>query len=351
MSNNARERGTGTASPRPPRMQDVARVAGVSHQTVSRVLNDSPGVRPETRQQVLDAISQLGYRRNLSARTLVTRHSQTLGVISFDTTRYGPATTLSGIEQAARAAGYFISIILLEVADRDSVLSALDRLLGQAVEGIIVVAPQLSASGALWNLPLEVPVVAIEGGPGVPMPTVRIDQPTGARMAVRHLLDLGHRSVWHVAGPQDWIEARGRIRGWRMELRKSGAPVPPVLYGDWTARSGYLAGRQLAGEPEATAIFAGNDQMALGVLRALREAGRRVPEDVSIIGFDDTPESGYFSPPLTTLRQDFGQVGRACLRLLVDRIEGAAEPAAAGSVPPELVVRDSTAAATKPARG
>lgn len=309
---------------RPPVMADVARVAGVSHQTVSRVLNDLPNVHPNTRKRILQAIEELGYRRNLTARALVTRHSRVLGVVSFDTTLYGPASTVHGIEQAARAAGYFISIVSLKAITRDSVKEAIQHLAGQGIDGIVVVAPQRQAAQALTSVPDDIPAVAVEGGRARKVPVVCVDQVGGARLAVQHLLDLGHETVWHIAGPDDWLEAEGRLKGWRETLEAAGRPVPEVLTGDWSPRSGYEAGHRLP--PEATAVFVANDQMALGLLRALSERGVRVPDEVSVVGFDDLPEAEFFSPPLTTVRQDFALVGRHSIELLLAQLDPESAP-------------------------
>jgi DNA-binding LacI/PurR family transcriptional regulator len=333
---------TGRAEPQPRAvvMADVARLAGVSQQTVSRVLNDSPHVRPATRERVLDAIGKLGYRPNRLARALVTGRSRTLGVLSFDTTLYGPASTLFAIERAAHEAGYFVSIASLRAPDAGSLRGGVERLLESGVEGVMVIAPQESAARGLLELPADVPVVATEAAPAGDVPLVAVDQRGGARLATEHLLALGHETVWHVAGPDGWLEAADRVRGWRAALQAAGAPVPPPLTGDWSARSGYAAGRGLA---NATAVFAANDQMALGVLRALYELGRRVPDDISVVGFDDIPEAAYFSPPLTTVRQRFDEIGARALRLLLARIENGAGRTGE-AVRPELIIRASTAA-------
>ena len=326
-------------------MTDVARLARVSYQTVSRVLHDSPNVRRETRDRVLAAIRKLDYRPNPVAQALVTGRSMTLGVVSFDTTLYGPASTLLGIAEAAHDAGYYLSIDSLKAPNRSSVLGAVDRLRRQGVDGIIVVAPQRSAVDAILHLPRDVPVVAVEGGPDDSVPVVAVDQFTGAAEATRHLLALGHRTVWHVAGPEDWLEAAQRIDGWRSTLEEAGAPVPGLLRGDWSARSGYALGERLV-SPEVTAVFAANDQMALGLLRRLHEAGREAPRSISVVGFDDIPEAAYFTPPLTTVRQDFHEVGRHCLLTMLGELESSKRSSRRVVVPTQLVVRGSTAAAT-----
>jgi len=323
-------------------MRDVARLAGVSHQTVSRVLNDHPNVRPETRSRVLDAMRALNYRRNLAARTLVTRRSRTLGLIGFETTLFGPASMLYGIEQAARSEGYFVTIASYRTLDRESVLEAIDRLCEQSVEGIVAIAPKNSVAQALVQVPPGLPAVSVGGADEESVHTVRIDNTAGAARATQHLLDLGHTTVHHISGPPDWPEARERIDGWRSTLYGAGAPVPPVRPGDWSAATGYAQGAILAADPTVTAVFCGNDQMALGALRAMHEAGRPVPADVNIVGFDDAPESAYYIPPLTTVRQDFAELGRRSIDVLIAQISTGVRPQDHIALSPELIVRASS---------
>jgi DNA-binding LacI/PurR family transcriptional regulator len=332
----------GGGQPPRPLMVDVARRAGVSHQTVSRVLNDHPNVSPQTRAGVMAAIRDLGYRRNAAARTLVTGRTNTLGVISFDTTLYGPASMLYGIERAAHP-GYSVAIASLPAFDRQTLLEAVDRFLGQAVEGIIVIAPETNAVAALGVLAADIPLVAVGCRTNAPLPSVAIDNYAGAAQATRHLLDLGHRTVHHVAGPDSWLDAQQRVAGWRETLQAAGAPEPDLLRGDWSARSGYEAGHQLSELPDVTAVLCANDPMALGVLRSFAERGRHVPRDVSVVGFDDVPEAAFFLPPLTTVRQDFGELGRRALHLLMERIAGEYQYRPSLPITPDLVVRASTA--------
>jgi len=332
----------GPRARRSPAMSDVAKLAGVSPQTVSRVIGERASVSPLTRARVLAAAEGLGYRPNAAARTLATGHSKTLGVITLNGTFFGPVSTLYGVEQAARGAGYFVSVVSLRSLDRQSVVSAIKRLNDQVVEGIVVISPLTSAAEVLNNLPTDVPVVVVEGDPRVDLSAVTVDQAGGARAATNYLLSTGHATVFYVSGPLDWQEAHARLTAWRSTLEEAGAEVVAPLSGDWTARSGYQAGQVLARVPEATAIFAANDQMALGVLLALHEHGRKVPEEVSVIGFDDMPESAYFIPPLTTVRQNFDQVGRTALRLLVNQISAGARGMDRVEIQPELVVRQST---------
>ncbi len=333
-------------------MADVGRLAGVSHQTVSRVINGSRHVSPATRERVLEAMRELEYRPNSIARALVTGRSRTLGVVSFDTTLYGPASTLFGIERAAHQAGYFIIIASLRALDRASVVEAVDRLRLQGVEGILVIVSEQAAAEALLAVQIDVPLVAVEAGPDRGIPVVAVDQHLGATMATRHLLDLGHETVHHITGPPASLEAQLRTEGWRATLRACGATVPAPLVGDWSARTGYHLGCRLARERDVTAVFVANDQMALGLLRAMHEAGRGIPDELSVVGFDDIPEAPYFTPPLTTVRQDFGEVGSRSLRVLVDTISSRADGSAlpAGSlIAPEFVLRASTSGHVAPA--
>lgn len=331
-------------------MRDVAHLAGVSHQTVSRVVNDHPSVRSETRARVLAAMRALDYQPNIAARTLATNRSQTVGLVTFDTTLFGPSFMVHAIERAAREAGYFVSIASARELNVPSVTEAIRRLREQAVEGIITLAPVAAAWTALGRSLLDVqshvPVVGMgidaHALPEVPM--VAVDNAAGAGLATRHLIGLGHRTVHHVAGPPEWPEARERVAGWQAALEDAGLRVPVALPGDWSARSGYAAGLALAADPAVTAVFCGNDQMAIGVLRAMHEAGRPVPGAVSVVGFDDMPEAPYLQPPLTTVRQDFAELGRRSMHLLVTQIATGVRQAGQHRSAPDLVVRDSTSA-------
>ncbi len=331
------------SSGRLPRLEDVAERAGVSHQTVSRVINDHPNVSKGTRERVEAAIAELGYRRNTAARSLVTRRSQTIGVLASELAQYGPANTLLGVEQAARDAGYFVSIAALRTVSREAILDAVRHFLDQSVDGIVVMVPHSETLLALAEVNPGVPVVAVGSMGDASVSGAMVDQKRGAELAVRHLLDQGHRRIGHVAGPQDWIDGVARAEGWSAVLRAAGLEDDLLVVGDWSAGSGYDIGRKLADERTATALFVGNDQMALGLLRAFSEAGVRVPEDVSVVGFDDQPESGYFTPPLTTVRQDFEELGRRCMDLMLGGIEDG-ENVGTTVVEPELVIRRSTSA-------
>lgn len=322
-------------------MHDVADHVGVSHQTVSRVLNGHDSVSAETRTRVLQAIEDLGYRPNTAARALVTRRSQVLGVVSFDTTLYGPASTLFGIEKAAREAGYFVSVASVKATTAGTIRAAVDRLTDQNVDGVVVIAP-LRTGEPVSALPAGLPAVVVDGRPAAGVASVRVDQEAGGRLVTRHLLDRGARTVWHLAGPADWFDAQGRLAGWRRELQRAGATVHRPLRGSWSASSGYEAGRRLARRDDVEAVFVSNDQMALGLLRAFHEAGIRVPHDVLVAGFDDVPEAAYYTPPLTTVRQDFAAVGRRSIELLLRQVGGGRHGDQESLVRPELIVRLSS---------
>jgi DNA-binding LacI/PurR family transcriptional regulator len=322
-------------------MSDVAAVAGVSHQTVSRVLNDHPSVRPETRQRVLDAIATLGYRRNTAARALVTRRTGTIGVVTSGSALFGPTSTLIAVEVAARDAGLFVSVATVAQWTEAQVAAVLEHFMSQGVDGVVVIAAHDDAVEAVRTFDEPVPIVMVgpKDLPG-PLHSVAVDQYAGGRMAVRHLLDLGHRTVQHLAGPVDWLDARWRIEGWRDELAAAGVVAGDPIIGDWSAARGYDVGRELVTGDLPTAVFAANDQLALGLLRAFAEAGVRVPGEVSVVGFDDVDGSAHFYPPLTTVRQEFGALGRRCMEVLLEAIAGGTTES--GLIAPSVVVRASS---------
>ncbi|MCP2048391.1 UNVERIFIED_ORG: DNA-binding LacI/PurR family transcriptional regulator [Paenarthrobacter nicotinovorans] len=332
-----------SASARPPVMEDVARVAGVSHQTVSRVLNNHPNVSSKTRERVEQAITELGYRRNTAARSLVTRRSQTIGVLGSELAQYGPSHTLLGVQQAARDAGYFVSVAGLREVTPETIKDAVAHFMDQGVDGIVVTVPHPGTFDVLRDITAQVPLVAVGSIGDEHLSGATVDQRQGAQLAVQHLLDLGHKKIGHLSGPVDWIDAAARIEGWEDALTQAGLEPGTLIEGDWSAECGYREGLKIAADRSMTAIFVANDQMALGVLRAFNEAGVKVPDDISVVGFDDQPESAYFIPPLTTVAQDFEELGQRCIDLLLDRIEGEATGTAA-TVAPRLVVRSTTAA-------
>lgn len=320
---------------------DVARAAGVSHQTVSRVLNRDATVRPAMREKVEEAIESLGYRPSAAARALARRRTRTIGLLVVGLPFHGPASTANGFNTAARARGWDVAIAATDGTDVSDVRQAVESLLGQDVRAVVVVAPGPPVADALKALAERVPVVSsVDLVPGAAL--VPVDDERGAALAVQHLEMLGHREVLHLAGPEGWTEADQRIAGWRAESQRLGLAAPGLLRGDWSASSGYEAGARLAREGAPTAIFSANDQMALGLLAAFRQASIRVPEDVSVVGYDDIPEAAFFAPPLTTLRPDFGGLGRRMLaRVEAQLADEAGSPETA--LVPRLILRASTA--------
>jgi DNA-binding LacI/PurR family transcriptional regulator len=323
-------------------MADVARVAGVSSQTVSRVSNGFPGVNEETRERVLAAMKELGYRPNSAARALKRGDFHTIGVITFTLSTTGNMRTLEAIATSAAQEGYAVTLLPVAVPTQDEVRGAFSRLGELAVDAVIVIMEVHLLDSARLSLPPHVKVVVADSDAGDRYAVVDTDQAGGTRDAVRHLLDLGHRTVWHLAGPSDSYAAQRRTDAWRTALEAAGRAVPPLVRGNWSAESGYRAGLRLAEQADCTAVFAANDQMALGLLRALAERGRKVPQDVSVIGFDDIPDSGSFQPPLTTVHQDFADVGRRCVQSALRQVRENEVEQGTTLVPTQLVVREST---------
>jgi DNA-binding LacI/PurR family transcriptional regulator len=328
---------------RAPNIRDVAALAGVSYQTVSRVLNDSPSIKASTRQRVQDVIAEIGYRPNQAARALVTSRTRTIGVLSSQNAHYGPTTSVNAIEVAAREAGYRLSITSVATGDYASIKSAIDYLLSQAVEALVVIAPQVRVFDALTDLSISVPYVTIESTGRNLDHSLSVDQVTGARLATKHLIDLGHTEITHISGPQDWIEADARMQGFLREINDAELRTRAPILGDWSAHFGYYAGLELLRFRDFTAVFAGNDQMALGFMHACRDSGLDVPGDISVVGFDDIPEAAHFSPPLTTVRQNFAEIGRRAISLLLSELGGGVGQNH-DQIAAELIVRSSTAA-------
>lgn len=345
MTGLARRAGT----PATPRGADVARLAGVSQKTVSRVFNDEPYVSSSVRDRVLAAADELGYRLNHAARALASGRSRSIGVVTLGTALYGPASLLMGVERAVRTAGYALRVVSTQEGDPAGVSDAIDSLLEQGVDGIVISEP-IDESPVPARVDVPMVVVGVRSTTdSAGVVSVGVGSQSLAQVATEHLLDLGHRTVHHIAGPQRWHAARDRLEGWRSALAARGVPEPAVIEGDWSAGSGHAAGLALATDPDVTAVFAANDDMAIGLIRALLSAGRRVPEEVSVVGFDDTPVSAYVTPPLTTVRQPFDAVAAESLRLLIHAIERPGEALPPSADPPvELVVRASTAPPRRP---
>lgn len=320
---------------------DVARVAGVSVPTVSRVLTGSTPVSPGKRALVMAAIETLGYRPNAAARALVSGHQSMIAVLAANTTRYGYASTLQGVEEAARAAGYIVVITVIESEDRAVVDAAVALVLYQPVAGAIVLEFDKIGLTASRALPDNLPVVGASAGWAAhrTRPHAYLNDRAAAVHAVEYLLGLGHRTVDHVAIPAPGAPTGGRASGWRDALTAAGVSVPEPIEGGWDPASGYQAGVLLAQDPSVTAVLAGNDELAIGLMRAFADAGRSVPGDVSVVGFDDEPFAAMWTPALTTVAQDFVGLGR---RVRAARI-GAAHRGLGrtSTATPRLVLRDS----------
>lgn len=330
---------------RPPSLKDVARDAGVSYQTVSRVINDGPRVSIATRDRVLAVIAELGYRRNDAARALVTSRSRSIGVIADASPRFGPVSTLAAVQSAARNAGYTALVVTMSNPGPDEVGDTFRDFTERGVEGIVVIAPRVSMADVAQETSADIPVVMLAPGkasqPGITV--FAEDQELGARLAVRHLINLGHREVAHLAGSQEWLDGQVRVHGWRAELAAHNIPAELVRYGDWSGESAYRIGQEMVAGGLPSSIFIASDLMSLAFVRAIYEAGASVPRDISVVGFDDNEFAPQMYPPLTTVRQSFGTVGARCVEILLGLIEGhEVDPA---PVAPELIVRRSTAPA------
>ena len=332
---------TDDKAPRTANIFDVARLAGVSHQTVSRVLNDLPNVRPATRARVESAIAQLRYTPSPAARALVTRRTRTIGLVTPGVSDYGPTSIAMHFNFAARAARYNVETVSSLDAEPAAIRGVVEGLLRQRVDAIVLVVVDIAALEVARSLDLSIPLVASAAtarrGPHI----VSIDQYRGARSAVRHLAEQGHTRILHLAGPPRAADAIERIRGWRDELAAHRLEVVEPRHGDWSAASGYELGRDLDVEP-GTAVFVGNDHMAIGLFSALRERGLRVPEDVSVVGFDDVPEAGYLYPPLTTVRQDFAALGGLIMQKVLVAVEEPESATEDTPLPTKLILRQST---------
>ncbi len=311
-------------------MADVAAAAGVSGQTVSRVVNGSPRVDPETRARIEAAMADLGYRPHRAARALRTGRSGTIGVIVATLATVGNSRMLEAV--ASAAARRDLAVTLIALAERADIADAFDRLHDLGVDGAIVLNEATAIAEGVAP-PAGLALVAVDS-PGGAFATVQSDHAGGAEAATRRLTDAGRRAIAHVAGPSGSFAAAERERGWR--AAHDGPPLREPLRGDWGAASGHAAGVVLAADPGVDAVFAANDQMALGVLRALAEAGR---EDVAVIGFDDVADAADYRPPLTTVRQDFDALGEAAVAALAATLDG--EPATRTVVPTTLIARAS----------
>lgn len=326
-------------------LHDVAREAGVSYQTVSRVINHHPNVSPETRERVQKAIDALGYRPNKVAKSLVAKQSNTLGLLTFGMNQYGPAQMVLNIERAAKDLGYDLIFSNVNEPTVEQIHKAIDSLSGRQVDGILSIAPVAGITYQdMANFCQEIPLVQIDPQMGLTIPSVVVDQRYGSKLITEYLIGLGHRNIAEISGPLNWFGAIARHQQWEESLRAAGLSADATVEGDWTGASGYHGVHRLRSfVAHFTAIVVGNDQMAVGAIYALYEAGLRVPEDVSVVGFDDIPEAAFFRPALTTVRQDFNQLGDIGVRYLLERIQFPETPPMQHVLYPKLVVRQSAA--------
>lgn len=333
------------AEPRPsnPNIYDVAKRAGVSHQTVSRVLNSHASVRPATRQRVLDAMEQLGYVPNLAARALVTARTGLIGILASDMGLYGPAGGVNAMELAAREAGYSAITRTINPESEEEIRAGIQQLRLLGVEGIAVVTTHNRPAAVAREMLPSLPIVGIDADYSSEELAVEVDNVEAAQRATRHLIDLGHRGILHISGPAGSFVAGQRVVGYRQAMAAAGLPAH-VVEGDWTIPTGHrlAAAYDFAGSG-ITAIFAANDSLALGIYRACRERRLVIPDDMSVVGFDDVPEAAYYDPPLTTMRQEFAEIGRTAMTLLLRRLAGE-QGLHSEFVRLEFMVRESTAA-------
>lgn len=324
---------------RPATIYDVARAAGVSHATVSRLLKGYAGIRPDTRDRVAKAIRELGYRPNLNARSLTTGRSHRIVALTHEISQVGPNKILEGATMAARDAGYLLDVITLDLHNPAALRESIDHALQFDLAGVLALSSTDELTNVIETTTFRVPLYLATGQDKLPSDATPATN--GLLAVLRHLSDLGHRDIVHIAGPRTWVGARNRTREYEAAIIELGLDSRAVIHGDWSARSGYEAIASLPDELPATAFVAANDQSALGAILALNERGHRVPDDVSVTGVDDTPEAAYFSPPLTTLRIDFTAQGRDAVQQLLALIDGA-EPPPLAPRRPELIVRRST---------
>ncbi len=333
--------------PRSAAMADVAALAGVSSQTVSRVANGASNVKESTRRKVIDAMRQVGYRPNGAARALKRGSFQSVGVITFTLGSYGNVRTIDALSRRLAEHGYSVTLIQLAERSLGSISGAYNRLADEAVDAVAVLFEARLIDRVEADFPPGLPVVVIDSTSETSrFSTVDTDQAQGARIATEYLIGLGHREIWHLAGPEGSFSAGLREYSWGLTMTEHGLRPGQVLRGDWSALSGYDAGQVIARNPRVSAVFAANDSMAFGLLRAFHEKGIRVPEDISVIGFDDMPDASCAWPPLSTVAQDFEKVGDIFMELLDHQINQRDEEIEHRRVPTELVIRESTGPAS-----
>jgi DNA-binding LacI/PurR family transcriptional regulator len=321
---------------------EVAKAAHVSHQTVSRVVNASPFVAERTRARVLKAIARMNYRPNKVARNLAARRSALIGMITFAVESYGPSHLVIGISEAARKLGYHLVIASGEYQVLEEVRRCAIELREHGVDGFIVTLPKVLKLSALEDVFGDAPVVVMGARQQHRYAAVEIDHELGSRCATEYLVSQGHRQIACISGPLDWDCSSLRRQGWQQALKKQKLAPGPAIECEWSAEGGYSATRQLLNSGRRfTAIVAANDQIALGAMEALWEAGIQIPGDVSVVGFDNMPESKFFRPPLTTVNHDFDLLSGISLRLVIEAIADPKVPRIHQKIAPDLLIRQS----------
>ena len=320
---------------------DVAKLAGVSHQTVSRVLNNHSSLKPATREKVEKAITELAYRPNQAARQLVTSRSRLIGVLIAEADLYGPASILNAMEKLARHQGYSIISIAVSAGSRESWREAIDQLRNLAIDGVITIALPSEIVKEIENSLDGAVIVIVDSEPSKKFDVVNVDNIYGATIATQHLIDAGHTEILHVTGPEHDYESNKRKVGYEATM-KSAKLKPEIIIGDWSIATGFEAGRKVINmKKRPTAVFCANDHLALGMIKAFSESGIDIPGDISIIGFDNIPESGYLIPGLTTVNQSFDELGNNAIERMLLQLRASSKKEAV-VIKPALVLRSST---------
>ena len=321
---------------------DVAKLAGVSHQTVSRVLNEHPSIRPSTKAKVEAAAKQLNYRPSMAARALVTKRNSMLGIIVGDTGLYGPAGMLNAMERQARDAGYYSLTVAIKQDSPEAWVDGIEHLRRIGVEGLVCIAIKREALEMVVKANAGVPIVTIDTEDLKDVTSVGIDNIQGAQIATNHLIGLGHKNILHISGPTGSIEARARVEGYKRAMKKAGLK-PLVVTGDWSSSTGFRLGLEVnLQQNKISGIFLANDHLAVGFMHAMRMRGISIPKDLSVVGFDSIPESPYLDPPLTTVEQDFDKLGKTAMEQLFFKLAGI-QATKNSPLLPTLVIRESTA--------
>jgi DNA-binding LacI/PurR family transcriptional regulator len=326
-----------------PNIYDVAKLAGVSHQTVSRVINDGPHTKPSTRTKVELAMAELGYVPNAAARALVTSHSKMIGMIVADEIFFGPAGMIHAIKNEIRLADYFAISCSVDGTSSESMVEGIKHLRRLGLEAIVVTTPQFDYSETVRQMLPNIPALFIDSKSGEGQLSISLDNFAGSRIATEHLIGLGHKNIIHISGPATWQDAEPRVRGYESAMISAGLS-PKVISADWLIETGYNIGLELdLDATKTTAIVAANDHLALGLMKAFKERSIAVPDRVSIVGFDDIPEAPFLDPALTTLRPDFEQLGKLAVGLILGSVSQS-EAVDNQTLYPELIIRNSTAA-------